>query len=69
MSARPRSRQCDLWPRKRVDDHRNSQDLEREAELWSRAPGSALCGGALNLRWLGEDVMQDFRDRVMYGRK
>jgi len=28
-----------------------------------------MTGGALNLRWLGEDVMQDFRDRVMYGRK
>ena len=28
-----------------------------------------MTGGALNLRWLGEDVMQDFRDRVIYRRK
>jgi ribulose-5-phosphate 4-epimerase/fuculose-1-phosphate aldolase len=28
-----------------------------------------MTGGALNLRWLGEEVMQDFRDRVIYRKK
>jgi L-fuculose-phosphate aldolase len=27
------------------------------------------CGDRLNLRWLGDRVMQDFLSRVMYGRK
>ena len=28
-----------------------------------------MCGGRLNLRWLGDEVMHDFRQRVIYGVK
>jgi L-fuculose-phosphate aldolase len=55
-----------VWGRSTEEAVQVSEMMERHCQL---VVVSLMSGGAIPLRWLGKEMMQDFQERVMYRKK